>query len=110
MIPSPGRRRRARRTPIASVRAACSSSLPVPGDATVFTYTVVHHPFAPEWRDRVPYAIVLVEPDGAPGVRLVAHVVDVDPAEIRVGQRLTCVAPEGETQRPPVRFRPAGGG
>jgi uncharacterized protein len=46
------------------------------GRATVYSFTVVHHVFLPQYRDLVPFVAALVEPDGAPGARLATRVVD----------------------------------
>jgi uncharacterized OB-fold protein len=50
--------------------------VPVSGDGTVFSYTVVHHPVHPALRDAVPYNVAVVLLDGAGDVRLVSNVID----------------------------------
>jgi uncharacterized OB-fold protein len=60
---------------------------------SVFSFTVAHRSFLPPGAADVPYAVVLVELDGAPGVRLLGNLVEGQPA---VGQRVR------------VEFRPAG--
>jgi hypothetical protein len=57
----------------------------VEGRGRVFSYTVVHHPAVPQLRERVPYTVVVVEFDDAPGVRLISNLIDVPPADVRVG-------------------------
>ncbi|MEZ5144954.1 MAG: OB-fold domain-containing protein [Acidimicrobiales bacterium] len=52
---------------------------------TVDSFTVNHQPMRPGLE--VPYAIVLVEPDGAPGVRLTLRL-DGDPATAAIGRRV----------------------
>ena len=51
------------------------------GDATVHAFTVVHR--APDPSVAVPYVVALVEL--AEGARLMTNLVDVDPADVRVG-------------------------
>ena len=60
----------------------------LPGTGTVYSYTVVVHPLRPDLADYVPYVPALVEPDEAPGVRLITNVVDCEPEEIHVGLRV----------------------
>jgi uncharacterized OB-fold protein len=55
------------------------------GRATVFTYTVVHRAFDPEFADEVPYIGALVTPDEDEDVRFVTRLIKVSPAEVRVG-------------------------
>jgi len=57
----------------------------VSGHGRIFSYTVVHHPAIPEVREEVPYAVVVVEFDDAPGVHLVSNVVDLPYGEVEVG-------------------------
>ena len=54
--------------------SAALSWMPVDLDGTLFSWTTVRHAFAPEFRDRLPYTVGLVEFAGAPGVRLVTRV------------------------------------
>ena len=60
----------------------------VPGTGTVYSYTVNHQPWAPGMR--VPFALAVVDLDGAPGVRVTAEVVGTDPELVTIGQRM-CV-------------------
>jgi uncharacterized protein len=53
---------------------------------TVFSFTVAHRSFLPPGAVDLPFPVALVEPDAAPGVRLLGHVVGVEPA---VGQRVS---------------------
>lgn len=54
--------------------------------ATIFTCTTVWHPF--KAAARVPFTVGIVEPDAAPGVRLVTRIVDVEPDAVEIGQRV----------------------
>jgi len=97
------------RFPPLSGRRHCGSAearwVAVSGRGRVFSYTVVHHAAIPQIRAEVPYGVVVVEFDDAPGARLISNVVDLDPAELRVGMLLELV---WEEPRPGVvlpRFR-----
>ncbi|MCY4425704.1 MAG: OB-fold domain-containing protein [Halieaceae bacterium] len=51
----------------------------------IFSWTEVHHPFNEELTETVPFLVVIVEPDEAPGVHLVSSVRGIEPGELRVG-------------------------
>jgi uncharacterized OB-fold protein len=56
------------------------------GRATVYTFTVVNgFPGLPD----ITLVPVVVDLPDAPGTRLVSNVIDVDPAEVRIGTQLT---------------------
>jgi uncharacterized OB-fold protein len=61
----------------------------MPGTGTVYTYTVNHQPWLPGMA--VPFALAVVDVDGAPGVRVTAEVVGQDPDAISIGQRMRIV-------------------
>lgn len=63
----------------------------LPGSATLFSYSVLHHVFLPQYRDLVPFVTALVLPDGAPGARLVTRIVDVDPKDVHCDMALEVV-------------------
>ena len=77
------------------------------GTGRVESVCVVHHPVHPALSDQVPYAIVLVAPDDAPGLLVTGNVVGIPPEEIRIGDpvRVTFETVEdpdgGETLRIP---------
>jgi uncharacterized OB-fold protein len=56
------------------------------GNGTVYAMSVHHRAPAAELADRVPYVVALVDLDE--GVRLMTNVVGVEPAAVRVGQRV----------------------
>lgn len=55
----------------------------VTAGATVYAYTVVHHPAHFALADKVPYVLAMVET--ADGLKFVTDVVDCDPDEVRIG-------------------------
>jgi len=54
----------------------------VSGRGTVYSAVVVHQAVRPELQDKVPYYLVLVDLDDAPGVRLVSRLVEYQPADV----------------------------
>ena len=71
----------------------------VAGTGTVYTFTVNHQPWYPEMK--VPFALAVVDLDGAPGVRVTAEVIDTDPEAVRIGQRMAVAfQPSGDVWLP----------
>jgi uncharacterized OB-fold protein len=77
------------------------------GRGRVESVVVVHHPVHPALRAHVPYAVVLVSLDDAPGVRLVGNVLNRAPQKIAIGDTVRVAFEEtrdpdsGETLRIP---------
>jgi hypothetical protein len=67
---------------------------PVAGTGRVESVAVVHHAVHPVLKARVPYAVVLVGLDDAPGVRLLGNVTNRPPSEIAIGDRVRAVFEE----------------
>ncbi len=57
----------------------------VSGLGRIYSFTVTHVP-TPGFEDRGPYPVALVELDE--GVRIIANLVNVDPAALAIGQRV----------------------
>lgn len=55
------------------------------GRGTVYSFTVVHQAASRAFRDRVPYAVALVDLDEGP--RMMTNL-DADPAAVRIGARV----------------------
>lgn len=64
---------------------------PVSGRGRLFSWTVVHHAFLPQFAELIPFVPALVSIDEDPAVRLVTRIVDCDPAELRVDQPVEVV-------------------
>ena len=45
-------------------------------DARAASWTALHPPVLAVWGDQVPFVVLLVELDGAPGVRMIGQLVD----------------------------------
>jgi uncharacterized OB-fold protein len=77
------------------------------GRGRVESVAVVHHAVHPALRPHVPYAVVLVSLDDAPGVNLLGNVLNRPAGEIAIGARVRVVFEElhdpdtGETLRLP---------
>ena len=63
------------------------ASRAVVGTGTIYTFTINHQPWFPDMK--VPFAIAVVDIDGAPGVRVTAPVACYDPSTVQIGQRVT---------------------
>lgn len=78
------------------------------GHAEVRAFTVVRRPGHPAWTADAPYVIGLVQLDEGP--TMMTRIVDLDPEDVHVGQRVlldTRVLSDGEPALPV--FRPAEG-
>lgn len=84
--------------------------VPAGPDGTLFSWTTVRHAFAPEFRERLPYTIGLVEPAGAPGVRLVTRVVLPAGVEPRCGLPIRALVPTDPDEEQLVKAVAAGVG
>jgi uncharacterized OB-fold protein len=77
------------------------------GTGRIESVAVVHHPVHPLLRPHVPYAVVLVSLDDAPGVNLLGNVLNRACGEIAIGQPVRVAFEEvrdpesGETLRIP---------
>ena len=80
------------RHPPQPICARCSSFddewVEVSGQATLYSFTVVHHPVHPAIESWVPYATGVVEL--AEGVRMVSLITGIALDRIRVGMKLKC--------------------
>ena len=77
---------------------ACRSmdfrSLETNGEGTIYSYIVVHNPPAPALAEAVPYAVALVSLDEHPHVRILGNVLNCEPGEVAIGQRVRAVFEE----------------
>lgn len=77
---------------------------PVSGRGTVYTFSVVRHPFRKVWEPLVPYVLAVIEL--AEGPRMISNVVDISPEEVRIGMKVRVTfQPISETITLPL-FRP----
>jgi len=80
-----GRLRYTPRVLCPSCRSACCEWVPVSGRGVIYSRVVCHPPVLPAFQERVPYAVVLVELDEDPSLRLVGNLLDCPPDRIRIG-------------------------
>ena len=90
-----------------SCRSASAAWLALPGTGSVYTYTVVHQAFVPALTDQLPYVVAAIDLDDAGGVRLVTNIVECDPADVRVGMRVSVAWEDMGPELSLPRFRPA---
>jgi len=62
---------------------------PSSGNGTIYSFTVVHHSTHVAVKDRVPYIVALVTLDEGP--RMVANLLDCEPHEVKLGQRVRII-------------------
>ncbi len=56
------------------------------GEGTVYTYSIVRQNYHPAFRELIPYVVAWIDLDE--GFRMLSNVVDVDPDQVSVGQRV----------------------
>jgi hypothetical protein len=89
-------------------RSFASVWAPVSGCGRVFSFTVVHRAFLAALEAHVPYVVILVELDDAPGVRVVSNLVEARPEQAAIGLAVEVVWDEVDREAGLVvpRFRP----
>lgn len=78
----------------------------IDGAGSLYTFTVARRPTGPPWAGALPQILAVVGWDAGP--RVSTELVDVDPADIRIGMRVTpvfCDVPGSEITL--LRYRPA---
>ena len=65
--------------------------VPMRGTGTIYSWIIVHPPVLPAFADDAPYAVVLVQLDDDPVLRLVGQVIDVPNDELAAGMALEVV-------------------
>ncbi len=63
----------------------------MPGTGRVESAVLVHHPIHPALVERVPYVVVVVSVDGAPGCNVMGNVVGCAPEDVEIGARVRAV-------------------
>lgn len=77
----------------------------IEGAARVFSHTTVHHPAMPQVAGDVPYNVVVVEFEDAPGARIISNVLDAAHDVIEIGVALELVFDEVADDVVLPRFR-----
>lgn len=88
---------------------ACASAAwdwaEVPARGTVYSWTVIHRSGHPYWRERTPYAVLMVELDVEGAPRLVGGLVDASPEELRGGEAVEAVFDDVDPTTTLVQWR-----
>jgi len=74
------------------------------GVGKVASVAVNYHPVHPGMKDIVPYAIVLVSVDDAPGLLVVGNAVGVPPADVKIGDVVSVTFEEAYDTRNNVQL------
>jgi uncharacterized OB-fold protein len=77
------------------------------GRGRLFSFTIVHHPALPGLQGDVPYNVIVVELEDAPGARLISNLLDVPPSGVRIGLAVEVAWDEVRADLVFPRFRPA---
>ena len=86
--------------------AASLDSRPASGRGSIYSFSTVHRPPSPEFKEDVPYTVVLVEL--AEGPRMISTLVDTPPATVRIGQPVDIVYDRVSPEITFPRFRRVG--
>ena len=93
-------------------REACPNCLssdlawePVSGKGRIYSYTVVHQPVHPGFRDEAPYVYAMIQLDEGP--RMVSNLVECPLDEVKVDMPVTAVFDDVTTEVTLVKFKPA---
>lgn len=87
--------------------SAASDWPQVSGHGSVYTYTIIHHAVLPALAASLPYAVVLVAFEDAPGVHLISNLIDAHAEDVTVGLPVELVWSESPSGLPLPLFRPA---
>jgi len=81
----------------------------LPGTGTIYTFTVVRHPLAPQLGDVVPYVSGVIELDGTQGAgaRMIANIIDADPDSVSIGDKVVVTFEKVSDTLAVPRFKPA---
>jgi len=79
-------------------------SLKGSGEGTIYSFSTVYRPPSAEFKDDVPYTVVLVELSEGP--RMLSTLVDMAPDAVRIGQRVQIVYDRVTEAITLPRFRP----
>jgi hypothetical protein len=82
---------------------------PVSGRGRIFSYATVHRAFLPALEPHLPFTVVVVTLDDAPGVRMVSNLVDTEPGAARIDLEVEVVWDDVAADLALPRFRPEAG-
>jgi hypothetical protein len=77
------------------------------GAGVVHSYSIIHRASVPEFRDRVPYVLAMI--DLAEGVQMITNIVGDDALSVQIGDAVqVCFEARGEVAKVPQFQRVAG--
>ncbi len=76
------------------------------GRGTVYSYIVVHQTALPMWKGAVPYNIAMVALQDAPGIKVMANVIGIDNAALRIGLPVLAAFDDVTGEDTLLRWRP----
>ena len=79
----------------------------IEGKGEIYTFNVVYRGFFPYYKDKVPYALVVV--DLGDGVRLLGNTTGMDPTTVTCGMSMEAVFEKVDEQTTLIHWQPAGG-
>lgn len=79
----------------------------VSGKGKIYTYTVTHYPYHQAFLKQGPYAVILVELDEDPRVRVMSNLVDYKPEQLKVGAPVEVVFDDVTPEFTLPKFRPS---
>ena len=82
--------------------------VPVSGRGKVYSWVVCHPPVLPAFRERAPFAVVLVELAEDPGLRIVGNLLDCAADQIDFGLEVEVVFEDRGDEVTVPQWRPAG--
>jgi hypothetical protein len=75
------------------------------GRGIVYSFTVIHRPPFPAFRDKVPYVLALVEL--SEGVRMMTNIVDCNPNTVEIGMAVEVTFEDVTEEVTLPQFKPA---
>jgi len=78
-----------------------------PGRGTVYSYTVIHRPPFPAFRDKVPYVLALIELNE--DVRMMSNIIDCDPTTVEIGMSVEVTFEDITEEITLPQFKPSQG-
>jgi uncharacterized OB-fold protein len=78
--------------------------VPIEGIGEIYTFNIVYRGFFPYYKDKVPYALVVV--DLGEGVRMLGNTVDMDPTKVHCGMKMEAVFEKVNDEITLVNWKP----
>jgi hypothetical protein len=75
------------------------------GRGVVYSFTVIHRPPFPAFRDRVPYVLALI--DLEEGVRMMSNIIECEPTDVRIGMPVEVAFDDVTEEVTLPKFKPA---